>query len=416
YLSARMAWDPHADYMAIYREFTDAYYGPGAPHIQRYMEWFAKRCRDGGIDSKGFWGEADAWKYWVDDKVIQFGDRCFQEALDAVSGTQPYEQHVRAAYLPILFAKTLGAVPPQPGFEDGNYVLLTGAEGDEIRQGASLFIEIMEETGYNRWNEPTPYDPRNNCFSAFLEEHKYHKLDNGKDQAYVLPSLGGRVVRWDIGALGGNVFRPPVSKSNDYPSTGGYEEYTRFDRGSPGIRIDFHVTEFTGGRHIVLQATLDDGLELTRTIELAPDAPRLSIRTTYKNTGAEPVETAPRTHPEFSFDHFKNAQLYYVDLAGNWKTQSLYTPEEPTGDTSVTNAEMGAPLCLLGDASRNVGLANRFDAAVVRTCYGYWGEATGAMNLEIWGGTRVLQPGESRSFAHSYQYLHDLAGFLDAEP
>jgi uncharacterized protein DUF4838/glycosyl hydrolase family 67 len=88
YLSARMAWDPHADYRTIYREFMDAYYGPASPHIREYMEWYAKRCQDENIHSKGFWGQADAWKHWVDDEVMRVGERCFREALDAVAGAE----------------------------------------------------------------------------------------------------------------------------------------------------------------------------------------------------------------------------------------------------------------------------------------------------------------------------------------
>ncbi|MCP4646007.1 MAG: DUF4838 domain-containing protein, partial [bacterium] len=411
YLSARMAWDPHTDHMQLYDEFMDAYYGPAAPHIRAYMEWYAKRCEDEVIHSRGFWGEADAWKYWVDDDVMRVGDAHFRAALDAVSGTEPYEQHVRASYLPILFARILSAIPEEPTLEDGDYKLLAGAEEAPIREAVDLFTTIMAQSGYNRWNEPTAYDPDNNPMVALLAKHPYHKLDNGTDQAYVLPTLGGRVVRWHIGALDGNVFRRPQSRSGDYPSTGGYEEYMRFHRGSPGIALQFDVVS-ADARRIELRAMSKLDVEVVRTIELAADAPELSVSTTYTNRSDKPLDVGPRTHPEFAFDLFKDAALYYVNTDGTWAARPLYSPEAPTADTMVSEGSFSGTVCLLGNPARNMGLVNRFDPDVIRTVYAYWSDQIEAINLEIWGRSRILQPGGSYTFEHSYEYVDDLEGFL----
>ena len=413
YLTARMAWNPELDPVKELVEFTDGYYGPGAPHIRDYMFWYDRRVRSRKSPSGGFWGEADAWKRWVDEDVIAYGEACFAKALDATKATPDYHRHVRAAYLPILFARTMSAVPPQPEFRDGEYVLLPGGAGERVRKAAALFTEIMAESGYNRWNEPDAYNPDTNPIAALKRTYRYVVLDNGRDQAYVLPALGGRIVRWDVAKLGGNAFRMPDTKAPGYPYAGGYEEYSQFHRNSEGAMLDFKVVEHTDKRRLIMRAMLKNGLELTRTLELAKDSPRLDIASRYRNPTDKSVPLVLRNHPEFSFAQFKNAKLFLPGKDGTWQKHSLLTENTRAGDKSFEAASLSKPVWLFGDETRNRGLVNRFDPAVVKTLYAFWGENNACMNLELWGSEGKLEPGQTRELAHCYEITDDLRGFLD---
>ncbi|MBN2311721.1 MAG: DUF4838 domain-containing protein [Candidatus Hydrogenedentes bacterium] len=415
YLSARMAWEPERDIMGEITDFTDAYYGPGAEAIRAYLSWYDAYVGRKNIHPEGTWGDARAWEHWVDKRVVREGDRFFHEALAATAGQPEYHERIEAAYLPILFVKVMRGIWDEPQVRGDDYVLLKPAFEAELREAAGLFTEVMARTGYNRWNEPVPYEPEDNPIAALGKRHKVYTLDNGRDRAFVLPSLGGRIIRWDVGALGGNVFNLPNSRVDGYPFAGGYEEYSQFSRSSPGIAVDFEVAAFTDNRRIELRATLKNGLALKRIIELAADTAELRIVSEYTNATDKPVAVTVRTHPEFSYGTFRRSNLYFQGNDGAWKCYALSSRKTPMGERSFPAEELAGDVWLFGDPARNWGLANRIEPHRIQTLYAFWGKREQAMNLELWGRRQELAPGDTETLDHAYVFIEDLQAYLAAD-
>jgi len=416
YISARIMADPERDIAVDIREFTDAYYGPAAPYIREYIHWYDSHITRNDIHNHHRWGDARGWVNWVNDEVVATSDGIFRRALRAVRRQEPYEAHTRAAYLPILLVKVLRAGLPEPQISGNDYILLPGNVGRDVRRSARLFTDIMAQTGYNRWNEPTPYDPATNPVVALGKHHRLYRLHNSEARVFIVPSLGGRIVRWEAGKSGGNIIHMPDASTGNYPYAGGYEEYSQWERSSPGAAAEFAVESFTDDRRLQLRSQLPNGLQVTRVFELDEAAPTLRISSTYTNVSAAPIKVTMRTHPEFDYERFKASKLYLSggEEGSGWRTQDMVTPEVTLGERTIEATAVPAGVWLLGDEEANTGLANVFEPEQVKSLYAFWGESFGAMNLELWCQPRELKPGEACTLTHRYEYVPDLKGYLQA--
>lgn len=408
YLSARIAWDPKRDIGREIHEFCAGYYGPGGPFIEQYVREYSdrvtRRRRCGGIS----WGNAEGWRDWVDAETISWAEALFQQALAATRDQPEYHRRVRAASLEVLWARVMLSAAPKPELRAEEYVLLPGSAGAEVREAAARFTEIMAEAGYDRMSEVVSYQPTENAITAMGRRHPVQRLRGEAGQVAVVPSLGGRIVSWETRAFGGNLLR--LGGSGE-PYSGGYEEASQFDLASPGAAADFQVVASTA-EQLVLRAMLTNGVEVTRTLELAAEGTELRIRSEYRNAGKEPVRVTPRTHPEFAFSQLGEARLYVAGPDGGWQEHELASASTPTAEWRLPVATAARPEWLLGDPKRNLGLLNVFAPDAVETLYAFWGQEYGCVNLELWGKPVELAPGAACVLAHRYQVITDLRAFL----
>ena len=405
YLSARMAYRPKRDIMTEVREFTDGYYGPGGEHILSYLVWFDTYINKNGVHGHHYWGNNRGWAEYMTPGLTAEADGFFRRALDATEDNPVYHRRVRAAWLPILLMHALFGVRATPLVSDTEMVLVDESRHDQVISAARLFGEIMRENKYNRWNEKTPYDPDRNVLTAFERSHPVVCLADPAAKVLICPTLGGRIVRWDVTALGGNILHLPDGTVQNYPYGGGYEEYSQFDRGSPGPAAVFTVVEYDGKRRVVLRALLSNGVELTRDIELEAGTARLSIRSAFKNTSDKPIAVTPRSHPEFDFGRFKGCSLHYRDAGGQPVVRELATAERASGDLSLTPASVSGSSWKLVDRDAGWALVNEFQPDELATLYCFYGESHGCVNLELWGRKTNLEPGRSATLTQSFRLV-----------
>jgi uncharacterized protein DUF4838/glycosyl hydrolase family 67 len=414
YLTAKCAWDPERDWMTDVVEFTDAYYGAGARHIRDYMTWFDGYLHEHNLSGHHYWGETDGWRRYVPDDYVATAEPMLEKALAATADDATSHSHVRAAYLPVLFVKVMQATLKNPRILDNEIVLVEQDRLEEMVEGARLFAEIMTEHQYNRWAEHRHYDPARNVMAAFGTRHRLSVLRNSTDTVHIAPTLGGRIVRWDVGGLGKNILHLPGSEIAGYPYGGGYEEYSQYERSSAGPAAQFEVKEANDQR-VSMEATLTNGLSVRREFALSPDAPRLSITSAYTNATEKPVEVRLRNHPEFDYETFSNTELFAWQKPGTWTGYPMIRPGLPEGEISLKAAEIAQGTWLLGNTEANWGLLNTFELACVDTLYAFHGKNFGCVNLELWGRKRTLAPGESARLDLAFEYVDDLKGFLETK-
>ena len=342
-------------------EFTDAYYGAGAKHIRDYLTWFDTYINDTPISGHHYWGDNSGWRKYLPKNFVETAEPFFRRAMEATASDSASSSRVRAAYLPILFAKVMRATLTKPRILDDEIVMVDEARLDEIVQGAKLFADTMAEHGYNRWSEKKAYDPVRNVIAAFSKRHRICLLRNRTEKVYIAPTLGGRIVRWDVGGLGKNIVHLPHSSVGGYPYGGGYEEYSQFERTSPGPAACFETKELTEGRRLAIEAKLVNGLTVRRTFGLNPTAPRLSITSTYTNATKKPIAVTLRNHPEFDYNVFSGSQLYTWQKPGKWVTYPMVRPGISKGEITIGSADMAKGRWLFADREANFGLLNTFD-------------------------------------------------------
>jgi hypothetical protein len=104
------------------------------------------------------WGDSEAWRKWVTKDAMDNADRLFQQALEAVKGNATYTNHVRRAYLEVLWGGIMVNAKPGGNLADKELGLIDGADAAQIKAKAKLFGEIMRENGYDKWSEVVPFD------------------------------------------------------------------------------------------------------------------------------------------------------------------------------------------------------------------------------------------------------------------
>jgi len=414
YITAKCAWDPERAWEKDVQEFTDAYYGPGARFIRGYMTWFDNYIQKNKISGHHYWGDNEGWRKYLPGDFVDKAEPFFRKALAATAREPDALRHVRAAYLPVLFVKVMQSTLPSPRILDNEIIMVESDKLEELVESARSFAEIMKKNGYNRWSEKVAYNPDRNVMSAFGRRHPVRVLRNVTEKVYIAPTLGGRIVRWDSKLLDRNIAHLPNRGVQGYPYGGGYEEYSQFERSSPGPATAFAVAEFTDGRRLVLDASLSNGLRVRRVFDLAKDAPRLTIHSTYTNASGKPVAVAPRSHPEFDYALFRGARLYAWEKPGKWTVHPMVGPGISQGEITIPVKNMAGDMWLFGDPARNFGLLDRFDPKQIETLYAFFGAGFGCVNLELWGRKRTLKPGESTDLRQAFEIIPDLKKFLDA--
>lgn len=158
YLSARMAWDPSRNVKSEIKEFCRGFYGAGGRYIVEYLDWYSAYIKQHKMPMEGGWGDSEAWRRWVTKEAMVHCDELFQKAIAAVQGNPVYLNHVRRAYLEVLWGRTMIDTMPGSALMSTTWKLQPGADERLLRERANLFGEIMNENGYNMQSEIVPFD------------------------------------------------------------------------------------------------------------------------------------------------------------------------------------------------------------------------------------------------------------------
>jgi len=169
YLTARMAWDPTRDVNKEIRDFCDGFYGPAGKYILEYLDWYADYIKQNNLELYTGWGDGEAWRVWVTKDAMDRAEDFFGKALDDVKDEPVYLNHVRRAYLEVLWGQTMLALKPGT---DNKAEFVPGADIPAIRAKAKLFREIMRENGYDHLAEWLIYKPGGNLIDAAAKEQK----------------------------------------------------------------------------------------------------------------------------------------------------------------------------------------------------------------------------------------------------
>ena len=135
WIAAKLLWNPHRDWEALFRDFTDGYYGAAGQHLRSYFELLDRAARE--HPSYVMWKSGlYAYRYLTADFIIR-AQRIFDRANAAVADDPKRLERVCAARLPLDRA-TLSLwsdFAPQFGGMDKEQVL------DRFLNGWDRFLE-----------------------------------------------------------------------------------------------------------------------------------------------------------------------------------------------------------------------------------------------------------------------------------
>jgi len=400
YLMAKALWEPGYDTEKGIDEFVAAYYGPAAPVIRRYIDdTHDLAVSDDDFHMPIYVGPKSPFQ--TDEALARY-EGWFDEA-EALVRDDPIRLHrVEVARLPIIYTRIaqgadraykLGPDALEADASDRITTLIDRFERIARAEGLTAVSEGGVGNNLDRWLAHVRSRP---------QREPVARLQGGGLEAVVIPGMGGRILSLKRLADGREFMDVSSSAAGIDPTVGGYEEFSESNYRSPGWNERYEVTDRSAGA-ITLRAGLANGLAIERQYALDATRPLLRVSTKLTNASQEARTACLRVHPCFRMDDATRAAVRLGPPGA--KEVSLASGQSRETELWLRGNDRPAGEWALLDQAAGVALVSRFDPAQVEICYLNWNGPDRRANLELWLPSTNLQPGESISFAHSYEIV-----------
>jgi hypothetical protein len=394
YLLSEFLWDPDFSYDEARSTFLREYYGPAAALLGQYLDLMAD-----AVVAKGVYLGCFAEPYWWDYDLVTKAEELFQQALAAkLSDTE--RQRVEQARLPVQYAALV--CPPRIRAEGAKLVFERPPSLTLEEYGAAL-ARLGETVKERPVRDPLPGVVRD-CGGSTpprREEYTLEVLENERYLVWVAPELRGAILRWRDKQLGVEMLR---GFENYGSGPGVWQEWKHQPCQPEGPVADQYEVIERAPERLVLRATLEGGVVLTRTLRLAPGSDRLDYGLTLENPGSTPVEIPVKVHPEF-FSQGASEPEIWAQVNGAWKRlegnegysgafwNARYRPA-----AGITSWAFHVP-------ENSVTVFNDFDPAQAEQVLFYYNatHARRQVNIEIILPQKPLEPGEIRRLDLEYR-------------
>ncbi|MBP8131201.1 MAG: DUF4838 domain-containing protein [Candidatus Hydrogenedentes bacterium] len=388
YILAQALWDPDVDWRTLYDEFLALYYREAAPFIREYHALITNKVfADNyalGIFSK---------REWMDYATVEKAEDIFRRAFAAVQDPEIMER-LKRAYLPVQYAAL--TCPPVVEIAENAYLLrrppsLTFDEYWKVLEGYGVthLADPGIEEFRRRLNGQTP--PRQ-------QEIPFARLENDACEVWIVPEIGGSVVRFRDKQGGTELLR---GFQTPFAGAGMMQEWNIIDPKDP------HIEEIVARRYewldgepggVAVRAKLDNSLVITRRMRLADDG--LYVALEFSNGGGDLVVPRVKLHPEFAYDAHRDPEIWlYRD--GAWSRQPLlFTTGSEIAAERLEAA--GVTRWALRLPKRSGFLVNTVDPEQLDALFYFYNRSTGCVNLELYPIQAPLEPGESRLLETAY--------------
>lgn len=396
YYGMQLLRDPDQDPDTILKEFVQGYYGAAAEPIWQYITMLHDKVEDEDIHMHLYTNPGQGY---LTDDVIARAQALFDEAETAVKDDPELTTRVKVARLPVFYARVF----PRNGYTINNGILKFQGEAPlpaEI-QGA---IALFKEQGFDVLRElGNPPEQLMELGMMRFVPIPVSRVENDKIAADVVPVFGGRVLRIIDKASGECVTAHNTVRNLYFPFAGGEETriggWVLYDVG--GFMEQYALDEQTGSR-VVVSAKTYNGYGLKRVIEVAPDAPEVTITATVTNTGDKPRSDLIHSHIEFDLGTLEETRIRFTNEAGEEveRTMAPIIAELREGEHYFREQTPAGSWTFTG--TKGLDVTQIFDPEEVEFTWAYsYPDYLGELEAELWSKEFTLQPGESASLSHT---------------
>ncbi|MFP4056620.1 MAG: DUF4838 domain-containing protein [Candidatus Brocadiia bacterium] len=410
WIIAKTMWDPDYDTDQAIDEFLAGYYGPAAEPIRRYIDLIHKPVLEDPDLYIHIWTGPDA--PYLDEATVRQAARLFDQAEEAVADDPVRLHRVQVARLPVLYVQIATAEPSYRPQDDA----LVATRGPDVRRLVEKFERVARKEGLTMIREHRARGDLDAWLRSVRAQGRklpIVRIANPRLELAILPDVGGRIWRMVHKPTGRDILHRVRTPDGGYvPDAGGYEEYSQGSYRSPGWNEAYRVAA-RDERSVTLQATLANGLRLTRRITLHPQEPRVEIQTTATNAGQKPQKARIRSHPCFAVTDLRHCSLVLPGPGG--QARSLALPGDPQGekDEFLRGNDLPPGQWTLVDVDAGLQITSRFDPREVSQCLLNRSGQDDRVNLELYAQPATLAPGESQRLSHS---LHVATVPSDQQP
>jgi len=405
WIIAKTLWDPTYDTDRAIDEFLEAYYGPAAGPIRRYINLIHDQVRKNPDLHVRIYSPPTAG--YLTPEVIRESVRLFDDAERRVKDDPVFLHRVQVARLPLLYTRIVLSGNTYVEADD-RLTPVSAADGADVPSLVARFEAIAKAEGVTHIREG-----QRGYIGPWLERQKQRgrpldvvRLRTPQLEAVVIPTRGGRIWRLVHRPTGADLLkRYGDSRGGFEVDRGGYEEYSEAGYRSPGWTEPFEVLSRSESA-VTLRADLPNGLRMLRRIELSSEKPEVVLRTVLSNPGGGVRTGCVRVHPEFAVSD-PGAVEVRVRRGERWSTLRLPVKglRNGEGERWLNGKDMPAGAWSWFDPKRGVGIVDEFDPAGTAKAYVNWNVKTRRVNLELWSRPKKLRGGARLVFEHRWRVL-----------
>lgn len=386
FLISKYLWDPDSPPDKTHGFFLSVYYGAAGQCISQYIRLMTDAVEKGNI----YLGCREASRWWNYDLVVE-AEKQFAKAF-SMRLPEKVKPRLGHAYMPLAYAALV--CPPKIRVEN-NRIFMDRPPSMTLDQ----FAAAMKLYSPDAKEENPAQHVIEECRGQTPPRHAEYalvSLEDDRTLVWIVPDLNGAVLRWKDKALNVEWLQ-------------GFERY----ESKPGVLQDWdkdgapagdrYTVKESAPAKVVLRATRDTGLVITRTLTLPPGTGRLELAVSLENGSTEAITYAPTIHPEFFTQEAAKVDLW-IQEKGGWVQAGPMDGYEGGGWSAWEQsagtatgwaahlADKGLTLYATFDSTQTAGLS--FYSNVLRSQQ--------QINLDLSFPETPLAPGETRSMAAAY--------------
>jgi len=389
YATTKLLWNPQIDLDGLLRDFCKNFYGAAGEPMRNYWTLLEDAVQKSDWNPST-WPEVTVPSGKVFTPEVLAGARGFLDQAEAKAGSAIEKERIQWAKASIQTVEQSVALALPWRLQRGKTAYTTNADAKEDVQAR------VSGLAAERKNSGDPEGSLTRLINRLpKQERPIEFLRNSVAEAAFLPTLGGRLLRFQATAGGPNVFFEPSQDlvvenvSQSYLHYGGYEEYLGKNFADPGWELSFEGV--AKDSKLAMHGSMGS-LIWSRQAELADGQPLLKLTTTLENEGSAPTALVLRGHPEMTLD----APLSRLVLC--WKSPSgVFRVPLSSG---LSGQPQGA--WAVYDPDTRVGIIHRFDSAAA-TASLHLDMENQSFNLEVMTNPVSLPQNGRFSFSQEWE-------------
>lgn len=382
YIVAHAVWDPDADWRALYDEFLRLYYKDAAPYIDEYLQLITRRVRRRDVVMTMFNPIS-----WMDSRMVEKAEAIFERAFDHVKD-EDVIQRLKYAHLPLQYAALVCS--PVERFEGDRYVLSRPAS-----QSFDAYWAMLHRYGVSHladWPIAKFKERLRGATPARYAEIPVEKIENEFYECWVVPSMGGKVIRFFDKTRRRDLLEGFQKISTSTGSLGLWlRPSTPGPYGPDPIAEPFDVLE-RSGNHLRMEATLESGLHIEEELTLADASKELEMTIRLRNDGAEPLRPFLEIRASAWTRRSARAQVW-IQEGSTWERWPSESLSQRNGATDSRSAQGIAALAFYSP-KEDLSLINRVKSGKTQTVEYYINFETRRMDLRVHPLNESLDPGQ----------------------
>lgn len=388
YLLARFLWNPDRDLDAEMTEFLNAFYGPAAESMRRYLD-FAHDRATAGSHHIGL-GYPPRGAYFLGDFVPR-AKAFFDEAEKAAANEPEFLARVRKDRIPILYVEAWNG-PDYYRVVDGVY---RAVRSEQTRQCTDAFFAMAKEFNIDLVSEGRSMENARQWLATEPPSWPAVTLANADIKVDIVPALGGRIVGIETDGDGTNWI--PLAHMASTPACG-YQE-----KAGPAAQLLGNAAAFEcalNGNEASLTAALDNGLNVQRSVSIPPSGAEVVLTTHIVNRNEQAQQSIFWACPQFAFDQSRAGLELLWKAADGWRGMPIDTP---SGQQALEGPDFPVGEWGYLQKAEKRSVVHRFPADQCEAVETRWNE--GEQTIEITSKPFDLASGANTTFTQRLTFL-----------